>query len=226
MVQRIFFNRQANSSFLDMISLVAFAVYSTLVVLASAGGAPTKFIPRKSSSCPTDLCPSGGTLPEGSYISPSLMVIVNKDRPNKIYGATDRPKLTADEYCTIFNLELDQRAYNKTCNLVFDLPSHQQTETQYTYSGDGTFTFTGYAIGVGANLTTSYAQQPAKGPDPPSPPPTLKPGNSYIINSAACGIPEGVPPVTVSGMLCSSDTDFEFFQSNLTCPIGFFVVLS
>jgi hypothetical protein len=206
--------------------VVTFIAYFSSLVLASPGTVPAKFVPRKSSSCPTNPCPSGGTLPEGSYISPSLMVRVNKNRPDKVYGGTNSPKITPNGYCTIFNLELDQRAYNKTCNLVFDLPSQKQTKTQFTYSGDGTFTFTGYAIGVGANLTTSYKNQPQSGPNPPTPPPKLEPGNSYVINSAACGIPKDVPPVTVSGMLCSSDTDFEFLQSNATCPIGFFVILS
>jgi hypothetical protein len=202
---------------------------SCLAALALGYNGPiAKIAPRKTTSCPTDnsQCPSGGTLPQESYISPSLMVIVNKDNPKKAYGSTTKPKITADEYCTIFNLELDQRAYNKTCNLVFDLPNHKQTGTPYTYSGDGTFTFTGYAIGVGANETTTYKNQPAAGPSPPTPPPLLAPGNAYVINSAACGIPQGVLPVTVSGMLCSSDTDFEFTQSDAACPIGFFVVLS
>jgi len=205
-----------------MKSAIAFIAYICSSFATPSGSS------RKVASCSSaaDQCPTGGTLPEGSYISPSLMVIVNKNRPNKAFGASNRPKITADEYCTIFNLELDQRAFNKTCSLVFDLPSHKQTQTEYTYSGDGTFTFTGYAINVGATANTTYHHQPAAGPSPSSPPPTLKPGNSYVINSAPCGIPKGVPPVTVSGMLCSSDTDFEFTQSNATCPIGFFVVLS
>jgi Ubiquitin 3 binding protein But2 C-terminal domain len=169
-------------------------------------------------TCPED--------PSGIRISPSLMVPVSKKLPNTKFGSTNSPIMTPGDFCTIFNLELDQRAVGKTCNLVFDLPSHLQTFSPYIYFGEGHFTFTGYAIGVGATLDSTYNNQPAPGPSPPNPPPQLLPGHSYIVNSAPCGVPEGIPPVTVSGLLCSPDTSFKFIQSASTCPIGFFVILS
>jgi hypothetical protein len=154
------------------------------------------------------------------------MVPVSKNLPNVKFGSTQTPIMTAGDFCTIFNLELDQRAVGKTCNLVFDFPSHLQTFSPYIFLGGGHFTFTGYAIGVGATLDSTYKNQPAPGPSPPNPPPQLLPGHSYIVNSAPCGVPPGIPPVTVSGLLCSSDSDLMFYQSSSTCPIGFFVILS
>jgi hypothetical protein len=96
------------------------------------------------------------------------------------------------------------------------------------FDGPGHFNFTGYAVGSGAQPgVTTYANQPAPGPSPPTPPPVMTPGHSYIINSAPCGIPAQLPgPVTVSGSLCSSDTALVFEQSTDLCPLGFFVVLS
>lgn len=176
----------------------------------------------------TTQCPVNGTLSTGWSIAPSLMVPVNKEEPNKKYGSTDSPIVTPSEICTIFNLELDQRAVNKTCNLMFDFPNHDQTDSHYFFSGDGHFTFTGYAVGVGATEDTTYAHQPEAGPSPPTPPGVITPGKAYLINSAPCGVPEGAGDVTVSGMLCSDDTELKFQQSGVdeVCPLGFFVVLT
>lgn len=170
-------------------------------------------------------CPPGGTLPPG-FLSPTLMVRVSASNPNVTFGSTDNPLMTPNDFCTIFNLEVPASAVNKTCTLEFLLPDVQDTSSPYAYSGGGHFTFTGYAFGTGAIENTTYAQQPAAGPSPPTPPAVLSPGNSYIINSGSCGIQSGMDGLEVSGMLCSNDTTFEYLQSSQACPIGFFVAIS
>ncbi|KAF2634885.1 hypothetical protein P280DRAFT_462833 [Massarina eburnea CBS 473.64] len=178
--------------------------------------------------CPANKVQPDGKLPVDS-ISTSLLVQISAKEPNTAFPASDWAKITPNDFCTIFNLELPvDKTQGKVCNLVFDFPNIWEGPGLFKFYGSGDFTFTGYAIGVGAqNGTTTYNNQPSGGPSPPNPPPTLQPGNSYVVNSAPCGIPEGTPsPVTVSGSLCSSDTTFIFKQSDVVCPLGFYVVLT
>ena len=170
-------------------------------------------------------CPPGGNLPS-DYLAPSLMVLVSAKLPNVKFGKTEIPMITPNDFCTIFNLEIGPDGVDKTCTLEFLFPKFPQTLSWYEFEGPGHFTFTGYAIGAGAQLNTTYANQPAPGPSPPNPPPVIVPGNAYKINVGPCGIPTGVPEVTVSGMLCSKDTTLKYKQSSSTCPIGFFVGIS
>ncbi|KAH8890527.1 hypothetical protein GQ53DRAFT_650338 [Thozetella sp. PMI_491] len=173
-------------------------------------------------------CPANGSLPP-NYVKPSLIVNVSKRLPSFPFGPTQTPLITPGDFCAIFNLELPPSASDKICQLVFLFPSHQQTSNYFTYltgKDGGHFSFTGYAVGAGATPKTTYSHQPAAGPNPPSPPAVLSPGNAYVINSAPCGLPPGLKdPVTVSGMLCSPDTFFNFNNSDESCPIGFFVEL-
>ncbi|KAF2102525.1 hypothetical protein NA57DRAFT_71515 [Rhizodiscina lignyota] len=170
-------------------------------------------------------CPVNGTLPP-SYVKPCLMVPVSAKRPTVAFGGTEKPIITPNDFCTIFNLDLPPSAYDKVCQLVFLFPDHHQTPSWYSYHGAGHFSFTGYAVGAGATEQTTYKNQPVAGPNPPSPPAELAPGNAYVINSAPCGLPKGLTaPVTVSGMLCSTDTTLKFLQSDAKCPLGFFVEL-
>lgn len=174
-------------------------------------------------------CPKNGNLPK-NYVKPSLVVNVSKKHPNAAYGSTKVPSVTPNDFCTIFNLELPPSAYDKMCNLVFLFPNHWQTVNPYIYKtkrhGGGHFQFIGYNVTSGATEETTYNHQPEPGPSPPNPPPTMSPGHAYVINSAPCGFPPGLKePVLVSGMLCSPDTTFEFFQSDKKCPLGFFVEL-
>lgn len=108
------------------------------------------------------------------------------------------------------------------------LPTPLASSLDFLFDGPGHFNFTGYAIGVGGVAGEStYAHQPELGPNPPSPPVTMTPGNSYIINSAPCDLPANLTSVKVSGSLCSSDTHLRFDNGILgTCPIGFYVVLT
>lgn len=180
-----------------------------------------------SANCPANEAQPDGKLPKG-FISTSALVPISSRNPNTAYPNSDWAKVTPGDYCTIFNLVLDSDAtQGKVCNLVFDLPDYFQAPGDFVFLGSGKFTFTGYDINAGAVPgETTYAKQPRPGPSPPNPPSVMKPGNSYIINSAPCGIPPGIGPVTVSGSLCSKDTTFWFKQSQTTCPIGFYVVLT
>ncbi|KAF2183031.1 hypothetical protein K469DRAFT_710984 [Zopfia rhizophila CBS 207.26] len=179
-----------------------------------------------------DCCPANGAQPDGKLpgdaINTSVLVPISKKKPDYAFPATSVAKITPDDFCTIFNLDLPAAAtQGKICNLVFDFPSHEKARDLFTFHGPGHFTFTGYAIGVGAVPgQTTYNNQPAPGPSPPNPPPVMKPGNSYIINAAPCGIPPEAGTVTVSGSLCSKDTSFTFKQSNVICPLGFYVILT
>ncbi|KAF2085964.1 hypothetical protein K490DRAFT_45570 [Saccharata proteae CBS 121410] len=180
---------------------------------------------------PPATCPSNGYLPpNASTISPSLIVPISARSPNTALGPTTNPLITPSDICTIFNLPLPPTAANKTCSLRFLFPTQDQlllspSTSTYAYTGPGHFTFTGYAIGAGAEANTTYAHQPAAGPNPPSPPSVLSPGNAYVINESPCGT-SGVGETVVSGALCSNDTYFEFRQDAEACAIGFFVVLS
>lgn len=167
-------------------------------------------------------CSTSGVLPPG-YLSPTLMVPVSARFPDISFGSTETPLITANDFCTIFNLEIPPSAVGKTCTLEFLFPDQQDT---YAYNGGGHFTFTGYAFGSGATLNTTYNQQPPPGPSPPTPPALMSPGNVYTINVGSCGIQTGMSGLEVSGMLCSNDTTFAYLQSSETCPIGFYVAIS
>jgi hypothetical protein len=177
--------------------------------------------------CPANAAQPDGKLPAGA-ISTSALVPISSKNPKTAYPNSDWAKITPGDFCTVFNLVVDSDAtQGKVCNLVFDFPSLLQAPGDFVFLGSGKFTFTGYDINAGAVPgETTYANQPRPGPSPPNPPPVMKPGNSYIVNSAPCGIPPGIGPVTVSGSLCSKDTTFLFKQSNKTCPLGFYVVLT
>ncbi|KAF2456909.1 ubiquitin 3 binding protein But2 C-terminal domain-containing protein [Lineolata rhizophorae] len=171
-------------------------------------------------------CPANGTLAPGA-IEPSLMVVISASEPDTAFGGTQWPEITPDDKCTIFNLDLPGDAGNSTCTLKFLFPDHTQTSAPYYIDGGMHFTFNGYAPGVGADTSTTYAMQPEDGPNPPTPPALLEPGNAYIINAGPCLVPEGVEKFTVSGALCSSDSTFKYLQtSGMKCPIGFYVEIS
>jgi hypothetical protein len=199
------------------------AIISTL--LSAATAAPTFGLLSNA------MCPKNGVLPAGA-ISPSLLVPISKKRPDEACGATTQAKVTPGDMCTIFNLDLPDTfngkpTENQICNLVFELPNlFQAPFSHLSFSGPGHFAFNGYAIGVSATAETTYNNQPAPGPSPPNPPKVMVPGNSYVINSAPCGIPPGAGKVTVSGALCSDDSALSFYQSNYICPIGFYVIIS
>ncbi|KAF2463251.1 uncharacterized protein BDR25DRAFT_307857 [Lindgomyces ingoldianus] len=209
-----------------------FTVLTTLLVAALAApsslASPMSLEARKSKAkCPVNSAQPDGKLPPGS-ISTSLLLPISAKKPNKAFPATTTAVVTPNDKCTIFNLDLPAAAtQGKICNLVFDFPSWADAPGQFTFWGPGHFTFTGYAIGVGAVAgQTTYNNQPAPGPSPPNPPPVMQPGNSYIVNAAPCGIPANAGTVTVSGSLCSKDTTFTFKQSDVCCPLGFYVVLT
>jgi hypothetical protein len=177
--------------------------------------------------CPANPAQPDGKLPKGS-ISTSVLVPISSKNPKTAYPNSDWAKITPGDFCTVFNLVVDSDAtQGKVCNLVFDFPDYLQAPGNFIFLGSGKFTFTGYDINAGAVPgETTYANQPRPGPSPPNAPPVMKPGNSYIVNSAPCGIPPGIGPVTVSGSLCSKDTTFLFKQSNGACPLGFYVLLT
>ncbi|KAF2712987.1 hypothetical protein K504DRAFT_461579 [Pleomassaria siparia CBS 279.74] len=203
---------------------------STFVATALAAPAtsPAHSLSERTFECPSNSAQPDGKLPAGS-ISTSALIQISTKQPDKAFPNSNWAKVTPNDYCTIFNLDLPVAAtQGKICNLVFDFPSFQQAPGQFVFNGPGHFNFTGYAIGVGAvSGVTTYKNQPAPGPSPPNPPPVMTPGNSYIVNSAPCGIPSDVPGcVTVSGSLCSKDTTFLFEQSDKFCPLGFYVVFT
>ncbi|KAF4898932.1 hypothetical protein CGCVW01_v013580 [Colletotrichum viniferum] len=206
-------------------------ITTALAFALSAAAAPgaDSYGGKKGKTCPTNTAQPDGTLGK-SYVNTSLLVPISKKLPSVAFPATKMAIVTPNDVCTVFNLDLPvAQTQGKVCNLVFDFPSYdQQALGKYLFHGPGTFQFTGYAIGAGAVAgVTSYNKQPAPGPSPPNPPPTMTPGHSYIVNSAPCGIPANVPgTVTVSGSLCSPDTVFSFQQSNDGCPLGFYVVLT
>jgi hypothetical protein len=155
------------------------------------------------------------------------MVPISKDFPDIPFGSTRTPLITPNDFCTIFNLVIPPSAAGKTCTLEFLFPSHTETRAPYVYFGPGHFTFTGYAFGSGATSQTTYANQPPAGPNPPNPPAVLSPGNAYVINVGPCGVQaDQTGGLEVSGALCSPDTTFSFLESEMECPIGFFVTIS
>ncbi|KAK1982804.1 ubiquitin 3 binding protein But2 C-terminal domain-containing protein [Colletotrichum cereale] len=206
------------------VSTVTGAALAYAISAAAAPGTPY----GGKGACPTSSVQPDGSLGK-SFVSTSLLVPIAKCKPNFAFPATKWAQVTPNDICTVFNLDLPvAQTQGKVCNLVFDFPSQEAAPGKFFFHGPGTFNFTGYAIGAGAVAgQTTYKNQPAAGPNPPNPPPTMTPGHSYVINSAPCGIPATVPgSVTVSGSLCSPDTTFSFYQSNDGCPVGFFVVLT
>jgi hypothetical protein len=211
-----------------------FAVVSALIASVLAAPATPSLTARtlfnnfgQKDSCLANPAQPDGKLPNGS-ISTSLLVPISSKNPNKSYPATEWATVTPNDMCTVFNLDLDSNAVQgKICNLVFDFPNLAQAPGLFAFFGSGRFNFTGYDINAGAVAgETTFNNQPRPGPSPPNPPSTIKPGNSYVVNSSPCGIPPNIGKVTVSGSLCSKDTTLLFKQSNRTCPLGFYVVLT
>jgi hypothetical protein len=177
--------------------------------------------------CPANAVQPDGKLPKGA-ISTSALVPISAKKPNEAFPDSEWAIITPNDKCTIFNLELDSDAtQGKVCNLVFNFPDLLSAPGLFVFLGSGKFQFTGYDINASAVPgVTTFNKQPRAGPSPPNPPPVMKPGNSYVINSAPCGIPPGIGKVTVSGSLCSKDTTFTYKQSDKLCPLGFYVVLT
>ena len=203
-----------------------------LALLSTTLAAPTSppanpLSQRTLSQCPPNTAQPKGKLPANS-ISTSILVPISSKNPDTAFPSSSWAKVTPNDFCTVFNLDLPAAAtQGKLCNLVFDFPSLLQAPGLFVYLGPGHFTFTGYAFGTGAvEGVTTYNDQPAAGPSPPNPPSVMRPGNSYIVNSAPCGIPPYAGTVTVSGSLCSKDTTFLFKQGELFCPLGFYIVLT
>jgi hypothetical protein len=206
-----------------------FTIITALAAAAVAAPAssPANALVERTFKCPANAAQPKGKLPKGAINSE--LVQISAKKPNKAFSVSEWAKITPKDFCTIFSLDLPAKAAaGKVCNLVFDFPSFHQAPGLFTFHGPGHFIFTGYAIGVGAVPgVTTYNNQPAPGPNPPSPPPVMKPGNSYIINSAPCGFPPEVTgSVTVSGSLCSKDTTLIFKQSDKICPLGFYVIFT
>jgi hypothetical protein len=215
--------------FLTMTTCAIISILAASIVAAptSSNQGRTLFKTLGQKNCPTNSAQPDGKLPDGS-ISTSLLVPISSKNPNKAYPATEWATVTPNDICTVFNLELDSNAVQgKICNLVFDFPSFTQAPGMFAFIGSGHFMFTGYDINAGAVAgETTYSHQPRPGPSPPNPPATMKPGNSYIINAAPCGMPPNIGKVTVSGSLCSKDSTLMFKQSDYNCPLGFYVVLT
>lgn len=215
----------------------AAALFSVLLSSALAAPAspaqPASLEPRTFrlwkalTTCPANAVQTDGKLPKNS-ISTSALVPISAKNPDTTYPSSDWATVTPNDKCTIFNLELDSNAVQgKICNLIFDFPNVLQAPGLFIFNGSGKFTFTGYDINAGAVPgETTYNKQPRPGPSPPSPPATLTPGNSYVVNGAPCGIPPGIGKVTVSGSLCSEDSTLMYKQSDVICPLGFYVVLT
>ncbi|KAF1972002.1 hypothetical protein BU23DRAFT_535651 [Bimuria novae-zelandiae CBS 107.79] len=196
-------------------------------LLATVSAASTSLDSRNFLTCPTNPFQPSGKLPYGS-VSTSALVQISAKQPYKAFPSSSWAKVTPNDYCTIFNLNLDPAAtQGKIRSLLFDFPSILQAPLLYKFNGPSHFTFTGYAIGAGAKEgITTYANKPAAGSSPPNPPKVMLPGHSYVVNSSPCGIPSYIqPPVTVSGSLCSKDTWLEVKQSDVICPLGFYILL-
>ncbi|PSN65216.1 hypothetical protein BS50DRAFT_53544 [Corynespora cassiicola Philippines] len=201
------------------------AIFTTLV---STAFALPSLIPR-------DECPAGSDYPAGA-ISPFLLTPISKANPDKAYGGVSVGVVTPNDLCTIVNLKIPDQINGeltvlKTCTLSVSLPTVEQAKPHtLEFSGPGHFTFTGYLTGFGSDDTTTYNKQPVPGPSPPSPPPVIVPGSSYVIAQLPCGILPGSGGQTVSGALCSTDTSLKWEQTDSEgsggCPLGFFVVVS
>lgn len=196
--------------------------------VAAPASSPANTLKERTFKCPANSAQPNGKLPKNAINSE--LVQISAKKADKAFPVSEWAKITPKDFCTIFTLELPVAGtQGKVCNLVFDFPSFLQAPFLFTFFGPGHFIFTGYDIGVGAVPgETTYNNQPRLGPNPPNPPPVMKPGNSYIINSAPCGIPANIPApiVKVSGSLCSKDTTLIFKQSNKICPLGFYVILT
>ena len=169
-------------------------------------------------------CPSGGDLPKG-FLAPTRMLPISQKFPNTHFPDTSFPIVTPNEFCTIFNIEVPPSAFGKNCSLEFLFPSHPKTLAPYVFSGPGHFTFHPYAVGAGGNDKTTFNNQPPPFQFP-IPPQTFTPGHAYVIDNNPCGIPQSNTNTIVSGAFCSDDTSLTFLQnSNLGCPIGFYLLL-
>lgn len=163
-------------------------------------------------------------LPAGNYESPSMIVPISQDNPDKQFSTSPVAVFTANDMSTIFNFEIPPERAGQNCTLefLFPLPSQLAPGASYLYSGAGTFFFTGYEAGSGPNQNTTFATQPPLGPYPPFPPVHMSPGNAYTIDVGPC-----VAGTVVAGLTGTNDTTFVFQpddgSTDGSCPIGVFV---
>lgn len=164
-----------------------------------------------------------------------MLVPISKSQPDKAFGGVSVGIVTPSDKCTIVDLKIPDyidgnSTLLKTCTLSFALPTTDQASPhKLSASGPGHYTFTGYLSGFGADETTTYNKQPVPGPSPPFPPDVMVPGNTYTIADLTCAIVPESGGQTVSGALCSSDSELEWEQTGPdgdgSCPVGFFVVV-
>ncbi|KAF1958375.1 hypothetical protein CC80DRAFT_490967 [Byssothecium circinans] len=181
---------------------------------------------------PRNLCPVNKEQPDlkpaSNGVSGAYQHISAK-HPEQVFPGSDWAKVTPNDVCAIFNLRVSVPAsQGKICNTMFEFPDWHQAPDLFKFSGSGNFTLTSYKPGFGSlEGVTTYYNQPPFSIKYFRMPYVMKPGNSYLIRSEPCNIAPGIPsPSWVAGSLCSSDTEFIFKQSNLLCPLGFYMVLT
>lgn len=145
----------------------------------------TEWAPNKRDGCP-------GYLTEGQFEFPHYITQISKANPDKAYGPSYFGVFTPNDISTIFSFDVPASRADANCTLEFLFPKQSQLKTSsYTYSGAGSFFFKGYNPGSCPNATTTYNNQPEKGPFPDFPPIHMEPGFAYTIDVGPCFVGAG-----------------------------------
>lgn len=196
-------------------------IYSTSAVLVTgtpaSNPAPNTLITKttvlpaaSSGACPASL--------SGQFEYPHLIVPVNKDKPTTAYG-TSYNGTVSPSISSIFNFDVPASYADKTCSLVFFLPTQDKlTTSAFSLSGSGGIDVTRLSSPATEQTTYDTVSGPAKDFGGPS---SVTPGNEYVVGSGPCQAGKRVGYlVTATGSL-----SLNYFQDYNPSPIGLFVTV-
>ena len=198
----------------------------TAALVATTSAQPWKIIKERQLT-DADLDPRNGCprmLQAGQFESPAYITHVSQAHPDFAFGPQTNGVFTPNDLASIFSFQIPQSRADANCTLEFIFPQMTQTTQQkYVYQGAGSFFMKGYNPGSCPNSTTTWNDQPEKGPFPDFPPLKMYPGNAYTIDVGPCFVSAGL---CAAGMTWTNDTNFQYTQDYGSCPIGYYTAYS
>lgn len=201
------------------------AILAATLGLTSAYYAPSIISERELTERDLDErtgCPR--MLQAAEFVNPAYITHVSAKHPNFAFGPQYNGVFTPNDLASIFSFDIPYNRMDANCTLEFIFPlAKQTTQGHYVFNGAGSFFWKGYNPGSCPNATTTWKNQPEKGPFPDFPPIKMTPGHAYTIDVGPCFVAAGT---CAAGMTWTNDTNFEFTQDYGSCPIGIYTAFS
>ena len=181
------------------------ATITTTTVLPAASASSAL-----ASGCPASL--------SGTYEFPHLIVAVDKTSPAAATGSSYNGTFSST-VSSIFNFDIPESDSDKTCTLVFLLPTQSELVTSaFSLSGSGGLEVA--QLKSPATEQTSYSTIPAVESDLGGPTSVI-PGKEYVISSGSCAAGKTVSyEVGATGSLA-----LDYFQDSDAAAIGFYITV-